>query len=190
MYELKCKTPSDINEHLPILKKYAEECESVTEIGVRFVVSTWAFIEAKPSRLRCYDIMYDFFEPSEQSIKEKCDEYNIDFKFIEGDSLKIEIEQVDMLFIDTLHTYNQLFSELNRFESSVNKYIALHDTTTFGYRDEEIYGHASDLVKGKDVVKQGLMNALLDFLSINDKWTIKESFDNNNGLTILERKSK
>ena len=50
-YELKCKTISDINEHLPILKKYAEECDVVIEMGVRNVVSTWALLLAKPKKL-------------------------------------------------------------------------------------------------------------------------------------------
>ena len=36
MYEKLCTTESDINEHLPIIKKYAEECEHVTEIDVLF----------------------------------------------------------------------------------------------------------------------------------------------------------
>ena len=29
IYEEKCLIPSDINEHLPTLKKYAEECEHI-----------------------------------------------------------------------------------------------------------------------------------------------------------------
>ena len=41
-------TPSDINEHLPTLRKYAEECDHITEMGVRWIVSTYAFLAAKP----------------------------------------------------------------------------------------------------------------------------------------------
>ena len=44
IYEGLCSTPSDINEHLPTLKKYAEECEHITEMGVRWVVSTYALL--------------------------------------------------------------------------------------------------------------------------------------------------
>lgn len=187
MYDLMCNTPSDINEHLPVLRKYAEQCETVTEMGTRFVVSTWAFIEARPKKLTCCDIRYDFFEPSEYIVNKKCQEYGIDFKFIECDSLKVDLEQTDMLFIDTLHTYNQLLGELSRHSKNVNKWIALHDTVLFGYRDEDIYGHASDLIRDKTTKKVGLMNAVLDFLEENKNWQLKESFTNNNGLTILEK---
>ena len=33
---------SDINEHIPTLLKYAEECDHITEMGVRKGVSLWA----------------------------------------------------------------------------------------------------------------------------------------------------
>ena len=36
---------SDIMEHLPTLYKYATECESVLELGVRGCVSSWAFLK-------------------------------------------------------------------------------------------------------------------------------------------------
>ena len=36
--------PSDINEHLPTLAKYAQECESIIELGVRGCISSWAFV--------------------------------------------------------------------------------------------------------------------------------------------------
>ena len=41
-YNSLCNLQSDINEHLPILCKYAKECESIIECGVRKCVSSWA----------------------------------------------------------------------------------------------------------------------------------------------------
>ena len=35
------QTPSDINEHLPTIIKYGQECDHITEMGVRGIVSTW-----------------------------------------------------------------------------------------------------------------------------------------------------
>ena len=55
-YTIRCEQPSDINEHLPTLKKYAEECEHITEMGVRWVVSTFAFMAGLPKKLISYDI--------------------------------------------------------------------------------------------------------------------------------------
>ena len=84
-YNTLCNIPSDINEHLPTLKKYAEDCQSITEMGVRYGCSTWAFIEGKPKKLSCYDINYEYFKSSEEVIKEICDKYVIDFNFITAD---------------------------------------------------------------------------------------------------------
>lgn len=68
-YSRMCQIQSDINEHLPVLKRYAEECRTVTEMGVRFACSTWAFIEGKPKSLTCIDIMHDFVATSNISKK-------------------------------------------------------------------------------------------------------------------------
>jgi hypothetical protein len=186
-YESLCSIQSDINEHLPTLKNYTIQCETVSEMGVRYACSTWAFIEGKPKKLKSYDIDYTPFRPSEDLIKEMCDKFDIDFKFILCDSLKVEIENTDLLFIDTLHTYDQLTGELTLHSKNVNKWIILHDTTLFGDRDEYIYEHASDLIKNKEKSKEGLNNAINDFISKNQDWTVKEVYTNCNGLTVLER---
>lgn len=189
MYDSLCKTPSDINEHLPVIKKYASECSSVTEMGTRFVISTWALVEANPKRITCYDINLQFFLEGKKNIEEVCKNRNIDFKFIEGDTLKIEIENTDLLFIDTLHRYEQLVGELNLHAKDVNKYIILHDTVSFAEVDEFIYQHASDIIKSTDSKKVGLRHAINDFLETEEgrKWQIHDVYTNNNGLTVLKK---
>ena len=49
---------SDMYEHMPVLKAYSRECNHITELGVRWVVSTWAFLAAKPQDLVCMDIVH------------------------------------------------------------------------------------------------------------------------------------
>ena len=186
-YEKLCSIVSDINEHLPTLKRYASECKTITEMGVRYACSTWAFLEANPEKITSYDIDYRPFEPSSDLLNQMSNNYGIKFEFILGDTLKIEIDNTDLLFIDTLHTYNQLIGELNRHESKVSKYIILHDTVTFGHRNEDIYQHASDIIKDVEVTKFGLIPAIDDFLLHNKSWIKEEVFYNNNGLTILKR---
>lgn len=44
VYQFVCNEISDINEHIPDHKRLAEECDTVVEIGVRSMVSTWGFI--------------------------------------------------------------------------------------------------------------------------------------------------
>lgn len=179
----------DINEHLPTLRRYASECEHVTEMGTRYAISTFALLIAKPKKVVSIDMNYKFFQPYEQEINNFAQECETEFQFIESDVLKIDIERTDMLFIDTLHTYNQLSKELRKHEGSVNKWIILHDTITFGQVDEEFYqnGEVSDEISNQEVNKRGLYNALIDFLDENKNWKIKEHFTNNNGLTVIER---
>lgn len=186
-YHQNCNINSDINEHLPTLFRYANECEHITEMGVRWVSSTWPFLLSNPKKMISYDIVMN--EAINEVIK-LSNEYNINYTFIESDVLTIDIEPTELLFVDTLHTYNQLYNELLKHSDKVSKYIILHDTISFGDRDETIYQHASDIVKNIKTEKVGLSLAIEDFLS-DDKgknWEIKEIFTNNNGLTILKRK--
>lgn len=179
----------DINEHLPTLRRYASECNHVTEMGTRFAVSTHALLIGKPNKVVAIDLNKHFYEPYENDVKIFAESCGVEYEFIEGDDLKMDIEQTDMLFIDTLHTYNQLSKELRKHEKSVNKWIILHDTITFGERDEDFYrnGKINEEVSTQEVTKRGLYTALTDFLTENKDWVIKEHFTNNNGLTVIER---
>ena len=174
IYNQRCSMPSDINEHLPTLKKYAEECDHITEMGVRWVVSTFAFMMGKPKKLISIDI-----DPVEKHGIQTIDlitlakTAGVEFEFVLGDTTEIEIEETDFLFIDTLHTYTQLKKELALHPSKVKKYIGFHDTTTFAQVGEY-----------KEV---GLWPAIEEFLNSNPEWVIAEKFENNNGLTILKR---
>jgi hypothetical protein len=165
---------SDINEHLPVLYEYGKRCEHITEMGVRFGVSTLSWLLSKPKDLVCYDI-------SDVKFKTKLPIYNsyakslgVNFTFIVKDVLKVNISDTDLLFIDTWHTYEQLTKELKLHSSKVRKYIVLHDTETF-----------KDV--GEDLKSPGLRKAISEFLYNNKEWKLKLQFLNNNGLTILER---
>lgn len=179
----------DINEHLPTLREYASKCDIVTEMGTRFGISAYGLLIGKPKKVISIDLNYHFFMPYYNEITNFAKLCNVEFKFIEGDVLNMDIEKTDMLFIDTLHTYDQLSAELRRHEGNVNKWIILHDTITFGDTDEDFYlnGKISDIIKNKKSNKSGIYNALLDFIDENKNWVIKEHYTNNNGLTIIER---
>lgn len=187
LYKALVSQKSDINEHLPTLKKYAEECEHITEMGVRYIVSTIALLVAKPKTLICIDL----FSPShygDQSrfylAQQYANENNVKFNFLLGNTLEIDIEETDMLFIDTLHRYGQLKAELERHSSKVKKYIIFHDTTTFENVDEGCYYPLPTL----DTSKTGLWPAIQEFMATNPQWSVLERFTNNNGLTVLCKK--
>ena len=173
-YVEKCSTTSDINELLPILNRYAKECKSITEMGVRAVVSTWAFLDTNPEKFICYDIED---HPNIHEAQTIAKQNGIDFVFNLESSLDCVIEKTDLLFIDTWHSYNQLYAELNKHHENVNKYIIMHDTTDCEFRNENF------VVENQN----GLYPAILNFILTNRNWIIHEKFANNNGLTILKR---
>lgn len=180
--------PSDINEHLETIYTHSKECSHITEMGVRWVSSSWSMLLSNPKKMISYDIVT---HPQINECISLSQEYNINYEFKEMDVLKIQIEPTELLFIDTLHTYNQLVKELDLHSDKVSKYIILHDTTHFGRIDEQIYAHASDEIKTKSKSKQGLMTAVEDFLT-SDKgqsWEIFKIYQNNNGLTVLKNKN-
>jgi hypothetical protein len=181
-------TPSDINEHLETLYNLGKECSHITEMGVRWVSSTWPLIYSNPKKIISYDIITN---PNIIEVINLCNEYSIDYSFQEKDVLQLEIELTELLFIDTLHTYNQLIKELEIHSNKVSKYIVLHDTEFFGRVDEVVYEHASNFVKNNPITKQGLMTAVEDFLSteLGQSWELFKIYKNNNGLTILKNKS-
>jgi len=190
-YILSCVIPSDINEHLPLLRELSKNCKTITEMGVRGVVSTFAFVSSDPSKLTCIDLFHPSYFNAKHRIdvvEEYCKRKNIIFSMITADTLSIDIEETDFLFIDTLHTYQQLKEELKKHSHKVKKYIGFHDTTLFEYTDENATSDVIEFTNKKEnLSKQGLWTAISEFLEENKCWKIKERRTNNNGLTILER---
>jgi hypothetical protein len=161
LYEQHCAIPSDINEHLPTLKSYYDKCYTVTEFGVRGGVSLTAALASNAQKVFAYDINPVTVPKSDKLI------------FTCASSLVVDIEPTDFLFIDSLHTYDQLFQELCMHSNNVNKWIGMHDTIMFG----EI---------GEDQNK-GLNYAIQDFLTTHTEWSVELIKTNNNGLTILKK---
>ena len=126
-------------------------------------------------------ISYDLHYPSKwgadiQNVYDTAEAYGLDFTFHKKNVLEIEIEETDLLFLDTYHVYNQVKQELKLHSSKVKKYIVFHDTTSFA-------------VDGEDKQKgTGIWPAIEEFLEENkDTWVIEKRFTNNNGLTIIKR---
>lgn len=183
----KAINPSDINEHILTLFGYAFGCDHITEMGTREITSTWAFLAAKPKKLVGIDIYVSPNLPEAQKLSK---ENEINFQFLNQSTLQpgFEIEQTDFLFIDTAHTYAQLSQELLRHAHKVNKYIAFHDTTSYGFVNEPPYAANLELeqsVNSND--PQGLVPAITEFVNSNHEWVIDRSYNNNNGLTIIAK---
>jgi hypothetical protein len=196
IYNNLCNTKSDINEHLHTLSFYASKCERVLELGVRGVVASWALAYGllNNNKSEKYLFMNDLNECNNSEILEKSKntELIIEYKWA-NDLLLTFDKNFDMVFIDTWHVYGQLKRELNKFSKITNKYIIMHDTTVDEWYGELLRynGDAKEYTNETgflvEEINMGLWPAIVEFISNNREWKIKERFTNNNGLTILER---
>jgi len=167
---------SDINEHLITLRYYADQCQHVTELGVRRGVSTYAFLVSMCPKIVSVDVNHpDDFGGSLAEMREAAIEEGKDFEFILADDLSIELVETDLLFIDALHTYSHLTKELALHSHKARKWIILHDTVTYGK-----IGLDGGI---------GIEKAIFEFLETHPEWKIKEMYENNNGLTVFNIKS-
>lgn len=176
LYQAACSEPSDINEHLPTLRKYAEQSTSILELGTRYGTSTTALLAGQPRLLWSVDIndcrRQDLIDARGNTL----------LRFVKTDSLawnsmdsRWDFEsktwqptphQYDLLFIDTEHTFSQVTAELGRFSPLVTNWIILHDTVSF----------------------PPVLDAVREFLSQSPQWSVIEDHKHNNGLIVLERR--
>jgi tetratricopeptide (TPR) repeat protein len=167
-YQAACVLPSDINEHLPTLHELARDCRHITGVGTQAGTATLALLAAQPRRLVCYDLVRF---PQVDQLAALAGQ--TEFVFRQGDVLRADIEETDLLLLDSVHAYEPLKEELRRHAARARRYIVLHDTTTFGERGE---------AEGQ----RGLWPAVEEFLA-EGTFRLKQRFTNNNGLTVLER---
>lgn len=177
IYDRSRKIPSDINEHITTLYALAKLCNHVTEFGTRGGVSTAALafgLAEAPDRSPKLLITYDI---NRSNAVNKIVRFAPDhLKVIHEVANVIEmepIEETDLLFIDTIHTAEQLSKELALHADRARKWIVMHDTMIFGERGEN--------------GKAGLLPALRQFLKTHPEWTVRNHYTNNNGLTVLTR---
>lgn len=177
-YKLVCECQTDINEHLPVLRKYAEQCEHIIELGLRYGNSTVAFLAARPKKLISYDMQYN---DKMDYLKMIAAENDIDFEIrIEDatpeDDRESTVGETDLLLIDTNHHERQCKAELKMHAHKVRKFIIFHDVQTFGFG-----------MTGGQGGEGGLWLAIDPFLLAHPEWQIVENLTNNNGLLVISR---
>jgi hypothetical protein len=95
---------------------------------------------------------------------------------VEADTRKCTIPECDLLWIDTLHNGSQLEIELELHASKAKRFIAFHDTTTYGEKGE--------------TEEVGLQDAMTKYLAKHPERKVRKVYTNNNGLTIWEKNSQ
>jgi predicted O-methyltransferase YrrM len=173
-FDILTRTTSDINEHLPMLYFLAQQCDHVTEFGVRTGASTLAFLhglQGRPATLRSYDINDQY------GVQDSLTRWTrVEWTFSICSTLSItRIEPTDLLFVDTLHNYDQVRQELALHGEAARRWIVFHDTETFGTVGDD---------RGR-----GINQAIDEWLEAKTEWRIVYRTHRNNGLTVIERQT-
>jgi len=173
LYHQAACVPSDIWEHVPTLMRFARMSPHITEFGTRTGVSTAALLRGEPQTLRTYDLCR---QPQVAQIEATAAAHGVtDFKFVDANTLTCKIEPTDFLFIDTLHTFDQVYGELSQHAGDVRKFIAIHDTTSYAEHGE---------IPGT----RGVWEAVEEYFTSRFEWGLVDRWTNNNGLAIFWRR--
>jgi tetratricopeptide (TPR) repeat protein len=168
LYFSACRSDHPIREHLPHLVVLARTCAHITDVGTGLGLAAAAFLYAEPRRLLCMDrVKY----PEVDRLRLVAG--RTEFTFRQTDVLWEELEETDLLFLDTWHVSGQLAQELQLHAGRAGKYIVIHGTTLFGEQGEDA-GHG------------GLWSAVETFLT-QGTFRLKERRTEGIGLTVLER---
>ena len=174
LIKLKANEYSYIHEHLATLELLMSfmQPDLIVEIGTGPGHSTLAFALGCSINNRGHVITIDIEDCGQAKDLIKFDNDLNDYvTFIQSNSLKLKMDGgIDILFIDGLHTYEQVKKEIKRYMPDVNfgGVIVFHDT----------YNPAHP----------GVQKAVREFtLGKWDEWDMFEYF-NCNGITILRRK--
>ena len=186
-YSNQIRNKRDIEEHLVTLRSLASGVDHVTEFGVRSGVSTFSWFVGGASTVVGYDLK---IVSSLRSIQKLALECNRTLQLVEGDTATVEINETDILFIDSLHTGEHLRKELFRQHLRVRKYLVFHDTASCGefIADNDVAW--GDYCLGNVEVNhtEGLKPVIRDFLKkTKGDWLVNVDKVNNNGLLVLER---
>lgn len=179
VYEQVCNTPSDINEHLPTLVKLVEELDAhtVIELGVRSGVSTiaWLYALTKDDREgKLWSVDIDA-PPRIQ---------HPSWTFTRGDDLDPFVlkqlpDEADIVFVDTVHTYQQTIDEIEAYASRVKPggCMVFHDSN-----HERFDHHDADEIPFP--VRQAIVDRFEGEDTIRPVASI-DSYENNHGLTVV-----
>lgn len=200
-YQNACAARTDIWEHLPTLYNITQELTNenltIVEMGVRTVVSSWAFakgLKDSPSKIKNLIGVDLEYHKNLLELAKACKSEGIHYQFVMGDSARVIVPPMDILFIDTWHIYGHLKRELAKHHHLVNKYIIFHDTTVDGEfgesirlgrnikEESEISGYP------ESEITKGLWPAIEEFLEANPEWKLLQRYTNCHGLTILVKK--
>lgn len=183
LYRMKRATPESINEHMDTLRKYAEQSDHIVEFGVMHGFSTIAFLAGRPKELHSYDILR---QVEIDQIEFVAAGEGLNFTFHLQSSLEAQFESTDLLFLDSLHNYEQVRDELALHGHKAKKFLIFHDTIAFAYMDQ-IATHLPAHPHYSLGHKKGIGPAIEEYMTAHPEWQIIEHHYHQSGLTVYKR---
>jgi len=187
MYEAHCRAGTAMSPHLPRLRELASDSISAVEFGVKRGASSTALLLGlgEMGRLTSYDILATADALALKSI------VGHRWTYLVEDSARAIVPPANLMFFDSLHTYDQVAAEL-RHVSPIARYLVFHDVTTFGEvgAEGETGRQSWTYVAGKGSVPSGhfgIRPAIDDFMICNPSWHIIERRVESHGLLVLGR---
>ena len=171
---------SDISLNLPVLEYFSKQCQTAAEFGVRDGHSTVAILSGLaqgPAKAEAKLISFDI---EQTPIVNKLRRHSpCQWEFLLRSSIQgPPIPEVDLLFIDTMHTYTHVKAELALHGRQARRYISFHDTTTCGEFD----------LSGPNPRERGIAPAIKEFLEqYPGEYRVAYESDCSNGMIIMER---
>jgi hypothetical protein len=144
----------DVTDHMDIFKTYAEQCSSITELGISNVCATFALMMGKPAVLTSYDAAP--VEPKEVDRNDLVGlalENGITYSFVEEDPTVANIDSTDLLFIHETLDYSRLATQLSLHGNKASKFI---------------------IIPMFDVDRASFRQAINGFVDANPSWVIAE----------------
>jgi hypothetical protein len=185
VYARHCAGNTAISPHLPRLRALAEGAAVAVEFGVKRGASSSALLMGA-AEVVSYDVVATPEARQLETIAGERWQYRVE------DSRGANVPGCDLLFIDSLHDYEQCSAELSAHGNKASRYLVFHDTQTFGAvgADGETGKHKWTYVPGRGSVPLnclGIRQAIDEFMIANPAWRIVAAYPDSHGLLVLQR---
>jgi cephalosporin hydroxylase len=159
-------------QDIEFVSQIVSECKSVVELGTGQCTMDRIFLR--------YDVKLDTYdiEDCPDTFLEEAKAAGRDVTFHKEDTLKAEIPETDLLFIDSFHSYEQVKTELELHASKAKRYIVFHDTILFSERGQ-------DTLDGEET--RGILSAIEEFLESHPEWNIVYNSKEGNGMIVVKK---
>lgn len=142
-----------------VLTSLAKTVDSITELGVRRCFSAYAWLLGQPKKFVGVDISR---WPEWDQLEKDVEGTDIELELIVANDIEVELEETDLLFIDSLHTYDHVTKQLELHADKAKKYIVFHDALDFDGKPAQVH------------LDLGVYNAIMDFLDKTEEWKVIE----------------